>query len=496
MADKRRRSVVENGAERRKSTRRVTENRTENMGQRKRNNASANANKSRKNHSRKAAGIGNASGGKNRKKRKRSSLSIGAKIALGLCGVLLILVLAAIGVLASKMGKLKTRTLDADKLSISDELEYDETGYLNVALFGLDTRENNEEMGSRSDTIMIASLNRETKDVKLVSVYRDTLLQQDDGTYNKANAAYSFGEAEEAVAMLNRNLDMDIRHYVTVDFSALVDVIDALGGIEIEVTEEEIPYINGYAVEIIENTGVDTWAVTEPGLQKLTGVQATAYARIRYTTGDDFKRAERQRTVLTRIAEKAQGASLSTLNKIIDRVFPKVETNFTLPEILAYAKDVKKYNLCKTTGFPEDRDTMDYGDAGNVVIPVDLKDNVIQLHEYLFGDDGYSPTTTVKDISDEIAYLSGLGGSYDASGYSGYGTDYSDYSSDYGYSGYSDTSGYTDPYGTGQNTDTYGNYGNQTGNSDYGNGTIPDSGYGGTESGYGNSGNYGGDTGY
>ena len=169
----------------------------------------------------------------------------------------------------------------------------------------------------------------------------------------------------EAVAMLNRNFDLNIQHYVTVDFSALVDVIDALGGVPIDVKEEEIPYINGYACEIIENTGVDTWAVTEPGLQNLTGVQATAYARIR-AIGDDYQRASRQREVLAQIAVKAQQASLSTLNKIIDRVFSKVKTNFSMTEILAYAKDVKKYYLAESTGFPTEdgRDTMDYGDAG------------------------------------------------------------------------------------------------------------------------------------
>lgn len=409
------------------------------------------ARKSRKNQS--------AVRGSHGRKKKKTPMSLGMKIALGLCSVLLIIIVVVIAVLASKMSKLGMTTLDTDKLSISDELEYDETGYLNVALFGLDTRENDEEMGSRSDTIMIASLNRETKEVKLVSVYRDTLLQQDDGSYNKANAAYSFGEAEEAVAMLNRNLDMNIRHYVTVDFSALVDVIDAVGGVEIEVTEDELPYVNGYACEIIENTGIDSPGVDHAGVQVLNGVQATAYARIRYTAGDDFKRAERQRTVLTRIAEKAQSVSLSTLNKIIDRVFPKVETNFTMPEILAYAKDVKKYKLCQTTGFPEDRDGMIYGDVGDVVLPYTLEDNVIALHKYLFGEDGYTPTSTVKSISEEISYLSGQGGT---SGYGQYETE--NYTDIEGYSTYedpstegnntdvpSDTGGYTEPPETPEN---------------------------------------------
>lgn len=363
----------------------------------------------------------------NRKKRRKNSTkkyrsrywTTGKKVALSICILLLVLVGAAIAFVMSKMSMIQTSELDPDKLSIYDDLQYDESGYLNVALFGLDTRANDESMGSRSDTIIIASLNRETKEVKLVSVYRDTLLQQDDGTYNKANAAYSFGGVEEAISMLNRNLDLDIQHYVTVDFSALVHVIDAVGGIQVDVTEEEIPYINGYAVEIIENTGVDTWAITNPGLQTLTGVQATAYARIRATEGDDYKRTERQRDVLTKTAEKLQQADLGTLNTIIDKVFPMVETNFTLSEILAYAKDVAKYWFGETTGFPFEKDTMIYEDAGDSVIPTTLMSNVKELHRLLFPELSYTPSYQVQDISAGIVWATGKGG-YNDSDYSGY----------------------------------------------------------------------------
>lgn len=435
--------------------------------------------------------------GKARKK-KKSGLSILGKAALVLCVLLLLVVLAAIAIVYSKMSKLDFVELDPDKLSISDELQYDETGYLNVALFGLDTRENDEEMGSRSDTIIIASLNRETKVVKMSSVYRDTLLQMDDKSYNKANAAYAFGQEEEAVAMLNRNLDMDIMHYVTVDFAALVDVIDALGGIDIEVTEEEIPYLNNYAVEIIENTGVDTWGITEPGYQHLTGVQATAYARIRYGGGDDFRRTERQREVLTKIAEKAQAASVGTLNTIIDRVFPKIRTNFTLPEILAYAKDVKKYQIGESGGFPYDVDSMDFGDAGNVVVPLNLESNVKQLHEFLFGENGYTPTSTVCDISDEIIYLTGMGAEYGTGdGSNTYGNDYQGIygSGDGTYEGYGDNG-----YSGGSEYDEYGNYigaGNDYNGSgdDYNNSGGDYSGSDGDYSGSGGDGTGGGYTG-
>lgn len=363
----------------------------------------------------------------NRKERRKRSTkkyrnkywTTGKKVALGICILLLVLVGAAIAFVMSKMSLIQTSTLDPDKLSIYDDLQYDESGYLNVALFGLDTRANDESMGSRSDTIIIASLNRETKEVKLISVYRDTLLQQEDGSYNKANAAYSFGGAEEAISMLNRNLDLDIQHYVTVDFSALVHVIDAVGGIQVDVTEEEIPYINGYAVEIIENTGVDTWAITNPGLQTLTGVQATAYARIRATEGDDYKRTERQRDVLTKTAEKLQQADLGTLNTIIDKVFPMVETNFTLSEILAYAKDIAKYWFGETTGFPFEKTTMLYEDAGDSVIPDTLASNVRKLHQILFPELSYTPSYQVQNISAGIASATEMS-SYEDSSYNEY----------------------------------------------------------------------------
>lgn len=432
------------------------------------------------------------------RKKKKSGMSLLGKIAIGLCVFLLLIVFAAIAVVYAKMNKLDFVPLDPDKLSINDGYEYDETGYLNVALFGLDTRENDEEMGSRSDTIIIASLNRETKEVKMSSVYRDTYLQMDDRSYNKANAAYSFGEEEEAVAMLNRNLDMDIDHYITVDFSALVDVIDALDGIDVEVTEEEIPYLNNYSVEIIKNTGVDTWAVTEPGYQHLTGVQATAYARIRYTKGDDFRRTERQRLVIEKIAEKAQAASLGTLNNIIDRVLPKVRTNFTLPEILAYAKDVKKYQIGESKGFPFNLETMVLN-VGDSVIPANLEENVKELHNFLFGENGFTPSKKVCDISDEITFLTGVvgNGSYDSGDVTNsYGGQDSGYSGDNGYgdgTGNGDGSVSSgDPGSNGYEDGSY-NYGNGNyGSEDYGTGDgIYDPGY--EDFGTGDYGTVGGD---
>lgn len=346
--------------------------------------------------------------GRRSKKRGFASWSLGKKIGAILGGTVALVAAAGVGILASKLSKIETVKLDPEALNVSEEAKERGTGYLNVALFGVDSRDAELGEGTRSDTIMIASLNRETMEVKISSIYRDTMLEQKDGSLDKANAAYSYGGPEAAVAMLNKNLDMDIEHYVTVNFDALIDVIDAVGGVEIDVQEEEISYICGYAIEIMKVTGRVSPGVTEPGLQTLNGLQATAYSRIRYTAGDDFKRAERQRDVLSKIIEKLQGASLAQINKIIDKVFPEVSTNFTMAEILEYAKDAFDYQLGETTGFPFDKTTDTLSGVGSVVIPVTLDSNVEQLHKFFYGEsDTYTASSTVASISSKIIAKAG-----------------------------------------------------------------------------------------
>ena len=217
-----------------------------------------------------------------------------------------VVILAALCVVA--YGIFKLDKLDMNVLNLDNLEAYRDTGpYTNIALFGLDSRNGELEGGVQSDCIMIASINNETHDVRIVSVYRDTLLQQEDGTYEKANSAYNIGGPEDAISMLNRNFDLDIQNYVSVNFSALVDVIDALGGIEMDMTAEEAFYSNGYAFETAQVVGQEMIPIEEKaGTQLLDGVHAVGYARIRYTEGNDFKRTERQRVVLQKVAEKAK----------------------------------------------------------------------------------------------------------------------------------------------------------------------------------------------
>ena len=397
-----------------------------------------------------------------RGRRSKKGRSLGKTIGIILGGTVAFVALAGVGILASKLSKIDRVKLNPEELNVSVEAKETKksrargTGYLNVALFGLDSRDDGLAEGNRSDTIMIASLNRETLEVKISSVYRDTLLEQKDGTLDKANAAYSYGGPEDAIALLNRNLDLDIEHYVAVNFNALIDVIDAVGGIEIDVQKEELSYICGYATEIMKVTGKLSPGVTEPGLQLLNGVQATAYARIRGTLGDDFRRTERQRDVLTKIVEKLQSASLMQLNAVIDQIFPEVSTNFTLAEILDYAQDAFEYKLGENIGFPFDKTTDTLSNIGSVVIPVTLEDNVKKLHEFLFGSsEGYTVSSDVSDISYKIIAKAGDRDADTDESSQGY-MDQSeeDSSNDYSYSGgnsYNDNSdnGYS---GTGSGT--------------------------------------------
>lgn len=345
-----------------------------------------------------------------RGRRKRgnwfSRLTIGKKI--GVCFGGLILALASSGVVyvAAKLGQLDTQEIPKEDIVINEGVEQLASlgeGYLNVALFGVDSREGDLEKNTRTDCIIVASLNKETKEIKMASVYRDTLLDLSEGTLQKCNAAYSFGGPKQAINMLNMNLDLDIQNYVTVDFGVVAEVVDLLGGLDIEIKEEEVEPLNKFVYETGQVAGKEAHFVGGSGIQHLDGVQATTYARIRSTAGGDFTRTERQRLVIEKIVEKMMKSDLATINKIIDEVFPTISTNFTMTEILSYAKYFNQYKLGENTGFPIDKATDTISGLGSIVIPVSLEDNVKKLHEFLFGtEEGYTPSDKVQSISNKI----------------------------------------------------------------------------------------------
>ena len=345
---------------------------------------------------------------KRAKKRKKAKM-----ITFAIEAVILIVLLVVLYVL--------NRTELLSKVTYDDEVVQDSVNelteetlevmeeYTNIALFGLDTRQAGSlGKGNRSDTIMVASINNDTKDVKIVSIYRDSYLNLANDKYRKCNEAYSVGGPEQAVAMLNMNLDLKIDHYMSVDFLAVSEVVDLLGGIEIDVDEYEIEHLNNYTVETSKVTGKKTQKLTKTGLQTLDGVQATSYCRIRYTAGDDFKRTERQREVLETIAKKAKTMSVSQLDEIVKKVFPMCATNMTVDQLLAIAADGLSYNIVGTSGFPFDVVTDSVGSAGSCVVPVDMEKNVTKLHNYLFEATDYQPSETVVKISDKIKNDTGV----------------------------------------------------------------------------------------
>ena len=310
------------------------------------------------------------------------------------------------------MNRIKYENLDETEAGINSDLDENTLlsleGYTNIALFGLDNRSSNNYDTGNSDVIMVASINNKTKDIKLVSVYRDTYLSVGNGTYNKSNAAYAHGGAKQAVQMLNSNLDLDIKEYVCVDWAAMVKVIDDLGGLDLEITEGEMNQINKYKHDIDNVTGKSTASVTQYGLVHLDGTQATTYARIRKLAGDDFKRASRQRIVLQAIMEKAKKADFGTLTNICNSVIDDISTSLSITEILSLAKDVASYNIASTTGFPFELTTEHLAGSGDTVIPADLATNVTELHKYMFDDETYALSSTVQTISDAIVYKTGI----------------------------------------------------------------------------------------
>ena len=291
------------------------------------------------------------------------------------------------------------------------------TGYTTYALFGIDHRDKNAALaGENSDTMMIASINNDTKKVKIVSLYRDTLLDIGNGVYAKANAAYAYGGPEQAISMLNKCLDLDIKDYVTVDFRALVKAIDDMGGLDIGLSYAEMVHMNNYCKETSEETDTPYTPLELPpepenieeqlGIYHLNGVQATSYCRIRYTASLDMGRTQRQRTVIWKLIDKAKTAGLKKIFKVMDDVFPLVHTSLNSQQILQLVPIMFGYDLDKGSGFP-----MNYKFSnvrGSVIVATSLESNVIELHKFLYGDDAnYVPSSTVTEISNKILDIVG-----------------------------------------------------------------------------------------
>ena len=344
----------------------------------------------------------------NEEKKKSKGLKIFLRILLVLLIIIVIIAGIAVGYVTNKLGQITVEEIDETAIGIDEETQEGLSGYRNIALLGIDSREDDYGVGNRSDCIIIASLDEKTKQIKLISVYRDTYMQIEEKgkqVLDKVTHAYAYGGAQNTLKALNTNLDLNITEYVTVNFDAVIAAVDAMGGVTINIDSSELKYINDYIDATAQSSGVSSSHITKTGSQTLDGVQAVAYSRIRYTSGGDYKRTERMRTVIEAMLNKAKTLSISQLNKLIDTVLPRVSTNISGAEILSLVPSIASYSISDSIGWPYKTEgiTLDrwYG------IPVTLESNVLQLHQEVFGQTDYVVNDTIKNISQQIINKTG-----------------------------------------------------------------------------------------
>ena len=337
-------------------------------------------------------------------KKKNKGLKIFLRVLIVIIVIILGIAIAGYSFVHNKLSKMKTEYIDKTAIGISEEAKDSLKGYRNIALLGIDSRADDYGTGNRSDCIIIASINEKTKEVKLLSVYRDTYVYVTE-KLDKITHAYSYGGAQNTLKSLNEALDLNITEYVTVNFDAVIAAVNALNGVEIDITSEELKYINDYIDATSQSSGIKSSHLLKAGRQTVDGVQAVAYSRIRYTAGGDYKRTERMRTVVTAMAKKAKTLSIGQLNKLADEILPRVSKNIENNDIIALIPSALSFNIIESLGWPYNvkgiTTTAWYG------VPVTLESNVIRLHKELFGQEDYKVSETVKEMNDAIIKKTG-----------------------------------------------------------------------------------------
>ena len=230
------------------------------------------------------------------------------------------------------------------------------TGIWTVAVFGVDSRDGNTKK-ALADVQMVCTLDRETGEIRLASVFRDTYLKIDSkGTYHKINEAYFKGGQKQAVDALEENLDLKIDDYAAFNWKAVAEAINVLGGIDLEITPAEFKYINGFITETVNSTGIGSTQLKQAGANHLDGVQAVAYSRLRLMD-TDFQRTERQRKVIALALEKARQADAGTLTNLAKAILPQISTSVGIEDVLPLVKDIDQLHIADTAGFPFSRET-------------------------------------------------------------------------------------------------------------------------------------------
>ena len=355
-------------------------------------------------------------------KKKTSAKKIIFRILIIIILVFLLALLVAYFFVNGKLSKLNHKDLDANQLGIDTSVQDEMKDYRNIAILGVDSRSDTYSSDYRTDSIMVASINKKTGDIQLFSIYRDTYVQMElNGKtyYDKINHAYYNGP-ENTIKTINKNLDLNIDDFALADFNAVRDLVNAVGGIDLDITREELKYINNYILDVNKVTGSKSKNITSAGTQHVDGTQAVAYCRIRYTTGWDFKRTERMRTVLQKTVNKIKNLSLTQLNSLLNEMLPKIETSLSKTEIYTLVPQLLKMNISKSFGWPyqtvgTEFDNAKYGPSDGVKagkdyygVPKTLESNVVKLHQEVYGQTNYVVSENVKTISEKIKMITGV----------------------------------------------------------------------------------------
>lgn len=321
-------------------------------------------------------------------KKKKKKKSLGFKIFIGFICILLALTIVGGGYVIGMLNKIDNSVkVDTDNLGIEKEeisqIENSEK-IINIALFGVDATDGNV---GRSDATMVATLDPVHKKLKLTSFMRDSYVYINGYGQDKLNHAYAFGGPELAIRTLNENFGLNIEDFITVNFSSLPIIIDTLGGVDIEITSDELNYINDYIRDINAKDGTSSAGIYSAGVQHLNGVQALAYSRIRYTSGGDYKRTERQRTVLNALFTKMASASPASYNSLLNEILPYVQTSLSSTDILSLGTKV----LSIGTNLEQDRFPRDEYAQGAMIngvsyITFDIESTKDQVRQYIFED--------------------------------------------------------------------------------------------------------------
>lgn len=349
--------------------------------------------------------------GKSSNSRKKKYRWRPGKLVRNLLILLVLLLVAGTAVFYSLTGSFDKVDTDKDALAIDNQAGDDLSGYRNIAILGVDARAGEGYDGSRTDAIIVMSIKKSNGEIRLISVMRDSYLKfisyNDQMMLDKITHAHAFGGGENTLAGLNRSLDLNIGEFVIFNWQAVADAVDCLGGIEVNVTEAEMGDLNKWGPETGDNVGRPYAEITETGRQTLDGVQATTYCRIRKGSGGDAGRADRYKKVLAAMMKKAI-ANPWKLKDLSDTVFPNIRTNMSQTNLYTAVLRAPTYNIGKNISWPKEYYAGLLDDGVSYVVPITLEEEVKKLHKEAFGQDDYVPSATVKEISDEIIYSTGI----------------------------------------------------------------------------------------